>query len=165
MNIGKKDAIKYKIGAWFLLICLIYGSAPAIVSHAEPRVQSYGEELVIVIDPGHGGENLGTIEKGFEEKTMTLVTAQAMYDELMQYDNVTVHMTRTDDRDLDLEERAEFAKTVNADFLFSLHYNASENHTHFGSEIWIPLNPPYNAYGYQFGHVFMSPSAVTSISC
>lgn len=138
------------------LFTLFLGINSTFVSHAEPRVQSYGEELVIVIDPGHGGENLGTIENGFEEKTMTLITAQAMYEELIKYDNVTVHMTRTDDRDLSLKERAEFAASVGADFLFSLHYNASANHTHFGSEIWISLQPPYNAYGYQFGYCFMS---------
>lgn len=156
MNVRKKIILGCKIWSHFLVLGLICSVLPSFVSHAEPRVQSYGEELVIVIDPGHGGENLGTIQNGFEEKTMTLVTAQAMYDELIQYDDITVYMTRTDDRDLDLEERAEFAKNVNADFLFSLHYNASENHTHFGTEIWIPLNAPYNAYGYQFGHVFMS---------
>lgn len=138
------------------LFILILGINSTLISHAQPRVQSYGDELVIVIDPGHGGENLGTIENGFEEKTMTLITAQAMYEELIKYDNVTVHMTRTDDRDLTLKERAEFAASVNADFLFSLHYNASANHTHFGSEIWISLQPPYNAYGYQFGYCFMS---------
>lgn len=138
------------------LFIMIYSSNMALIVHAEPRVQNYGEELVIVIDPGHGGTNLGTTQNGFEEKTMTLVTAQAMYDELIQYDNVTVYMTRTDDRDMDLKERAEFAASVNADFLFSLHYNASANHTHFGSEIWISAFAPYNAYGYQFGYQYLS---------
>lgn len=138
------------------LLVFMVGCNYSLISHAAPRVQDYGEELVIVIDPGHGGENLGTIENGFEEKTMTLVTAQSMYDELTKYDNVTVYMTRTDDRDLTLEERAQFAASVEADFLFSLHYNASENHTHFGSEIWISTQLPYNAYGYQFGYAFMT---------
>ncbi|MDE6517292.1 MAG: N-acetylmuramoyl-L-alanine amidase, partial [Acetatifactor sp.] len=40
---------------------------------------------------------------------------------------------------------------VEADFLFSIHYNASEEHELFGSEVWVPLEAPYNAYGYQFG--------------
>ena len=137
------------------MICFMLILSTPIISHAEPRVQSTGDDLVIVIDPGHGGENQGTIQNGFEEKQMTLVTAQAMYNELIQYDNVTVYMTRNDDRDLSLKERAEFAASVNADFLFSLHYNASENHTHFGSEIWISCMPPYHAYGYQFGYAFM----------
>lgn len=138
------------------MILLCGGLNISFVSHGAPLVQSYGDELVIVIDPGHGGKNLGTTQNGFEEKTMTLATARAMYDELTQFDNVTVYMTRNEDKDLSLAERAAFAASVDADFLFSLHYNASENHTHFGSEIWIPYDPPYNAYGYQFGYQFLA---------
>lgn len=108
-------------------------------------------DIVVVIDPGHGGDNEGTKENGFCEKEMTLVTAQALCDRLSQYDGVQVYMTRTDDTKLSLQERAEYAKSVGADFLFSIHYNASENHELFGSEVWVPLEAPYNAYGYQFG--------------
>lgn len=118
---------------------------------AAPRVQPLNDKVVIVIDPGHGGENEGTIENGFQEKSMTLKTAQAMYDELCLYDNVEVYMTRTEDIDLTLKARAELAAAVNADFLFSIHYNASVNHNLFGTEVWISAEPPYNAYGYQFG--------------
>lgn len=121
-------------------------------SQAASRVQPTGDTIVIVIDPGHGGENEGTIENGFQEKSMTLITAMAMYEELCQYDNVEVYLTRTEDRDLILKERAEFAASVNADFLFSIHYNASVDHDLFGSEVWISAAPPYNAYGYQFGY-------------
>lgn len=56
-----------------------------------------------------------------------------------------------EDTKLSLAERAAFAKAVEADFLFSIHYNASEEHELFGSEVWVPLEAPYNAYGYQFG--------------
>lgn len=133
-------------------ICL-WGSA--LEAQAAPRLQATGEELVVVIDPGHGGANEGTTENGFLEKEMTLVTAQAMYEELIQYDNITVYMTRTEDVDLSLKQRAEFAASVDADFLFSLHYNASLNHTLYGTEIWIPSQPPFNAYGYQFGTVYL----------
>lgn len=141
------------------LICLLPMSA-----QAAPRVQETGEKIVIVIDPGHGGENRGTIENGFEEKTMTLTTALAMYDELSLYDDVEVFLTRMDDRDLSLKERAEYAADVNADFMFSLHFNASLNHTLFGSEVWVPSAPPYNAYAYQFGYVQMNAMRDMGIS-
>lgn len=133
------------------VLCIFLTALPVTVLAAD-RVQPTDETIVIVIDPGHGGENEGTIENGFLEKAMTLVTAQAMYDELCQYDNVEVYMTRTEDVDLTLKERAEFAASVNADFLFSIHYNASVDHDLFGSEVWISATPPYNAYGYQFGY-------------
>lgn len=108
-------------------------------------------DIIVVIDPGHGGDNEGTKENGFCEKEMTLTTALALYDRLSQYDGVTVYLTRTDDTKSSLAQRAEFARSVDADFLFSIHYNASENHELFGSEVWVPLTAPYNAYGYQFG--------------
>ncbi len=142
---------------WFLTALIMLTSLPLTVQ-AAPRLQSTrGEKPVIVIDPGHGGENLGTTENGHEEKSMTMITARAMYEELLLYDNVEVYFTRTDDIDLDLGERAEFAASVNADFLFSIHYNASENHELFGAEIWISAFPPYNSYGYQFGCEFLAP--------
>lgn len=123
---------------------------------AAPRLQETGEKTVIVIDPGHGGENRGTIENGHEEKFMTMTTALAMYEELLLYDDVEVYLTHTEDVDMSLKERAAFAQSVNADFLFSIHYNASENHEFFGSEVWVSSVSPYNGYGYQFGYEFLS---------
>lgn len=125
-------------------------------TYAQERLQEIKERPVIVIDPGHGGENQGTLEGKLDEKYMTLTTALAMYEELCLYDNVDVYLTRTKDTDLTLKERAEFAKSVNADFLFSVHYNASVNHDLFGSEIWIPSAAPFNNYGYQFGYEFLT---------
>lgn len=128
---------------------------PAHVT-AAPRIQDAGEKLVIVIDPGHGGENLGTTENNHMEKNMTMVTALAMYEELLQYENVEVYLTRTEDVDMSLKERALFARSVDADFMFSIHYNASENHELYGAEVWVPLEPPFNGYGYQFGHTLLT---------
>ncbi len=135
-----------------IVLIMLAGLVPKLSVSAAPRVQSLNEKVVIVIDPGHGGNNEGTIENGFLEKSMTMTTAQAMYDELSLYDNVEVYMTRTEDVTLSLEARAEYAAALNADFLFSIHYNASVNHNLFGSEVWVSLKPPYNAYGYQFGY-------------
>lgn len=136
------------------LLCFVF-LMEKLPSQAAYRVQPTDDDLVIVIDPGHGGENLGTIENGFEEKRMTMLTAQAMYDELTLYDDVTVYMTHTEDVDMSLKERAEFAASLEADFLFSIHYNASVHHDLFGSEIWISSVAPYNSYGYQFGYLFL----------
>ncbi len=111
----------------------------------------------IVIDPGHGGENLGTISnENFTEKDITFLTAQTIYEELSKYEELEVYMTRTEDVDLSLKERAAFAEEVDADMIFSIHYNASESHLMFGSEIWVPLDAPGNATGYRFGEIFLT---------
>lgn len=49
-------------------------------AEAADRLQDTGDRLVIVIDPGHGGNNRGTLENNHEEKFMTMITARAMYD-------------------------------------------------------------------------------------
>lgn len=148
----KDSIIRAGKTAFRLFVALLLGLLlPGMEAAAAQRAQDTGDDIVIVIDSGHGGENEGTIENGFQEKSMTMRTAQILYDTLSRYDNCTVYMTRTADVDLTLKERAEFAKSVNADFLFSIHYNASLKHNLFGSEVWISAQPPFNAWGYQFG--------------
>ncbi len=115
------------------------------------------EPVVVVIDPGHGGENLGAEYENYVEKEMTMIVARAMKEELEKYDGIQVYMTRYGDIDTDmsLEERSEFAKSVNADFLFCLHFNMSEQHTLFGAECWISAFGEQYSKGYGFASVEM----------
>ncbi len=113
----------------------------------------------VVIDPGHGGNNSGANGYGPVEKDINLVTAMAMYQVLAQFDNVRVYMTRTTDASISLDERAAFAKSVGADFLFSLHYNATVDHNSFGSEVLISRVQPYHAMGFQFGMIELNELA------
>ena len=89
------------------------------------------ENYVVVIDPGHGGENLGAEYETFVEKEMTLKLARAMYERLSGFDGIEVYMTRTEDQDLTLKERVEIAEELDADFFFCLHFNMSVNHDFF----------------------------------
>ena len=111
------------------------------------------KEIVIVIDPGHGGENLGGQYEDYTEKELTLVTANAMKEELEKYEGITVYMTRTGDQELSLDERCAFAESVDADFLFCLHYNLSEYHTLFGAECWVSAFGENYSKGYSFASV------------
>lgn len=111
--------------------------------------------VVIVIDPGHGGENLGTEYLPIPEKLYTMQAALYMKEELETYQNVEVYLTHTEDIDMDLTQRAEFAKNVNADFLFSLHFNMSLSHELYGSEIWIPSTGTLYSRGYSAGNEFL----------
>lgn len=114
-----------------------------------------GDNLVIVLDPGHGGENEGLKHRGLIEKDMNLVTANAMRDELMQYENVEVYITNPEKADMSLKERAQYADSVGADILISLHFNMSETHRMFGSEVWIPSVGLGNSRMHSLGDVFM----------
>lgn len=143
---------------FFLLLIplLISCSLCSFQVNAATRLQQWKNEIpVIVIDPGHGGDNEGTTENNHLEKDMTLLTALSMYEELSKYDELKVYLTRSDDVDMSLKERARFASDVNADFLISLHYNASVEHDLFGAEVWIPYEYPFNNYSYQLAYEFL----------
>ena len=120
-----------------------------------PMAVQAEETAIVVIDAGHGGENLGAQYNGYTEKEINMLVAQAMYDELSQYEGVKVYMTREGDTDLSLAERAEYAAGVNADLLICLHFNMSEYHTLFGSEVWISAFGENYQEGYAFGEAVL----------
>ena len=100
------------------------------------------DKVTVEIDPGHGGSGEDDAENGAKyaddlaEKDVNLVTSLALCDELQKYYNVEVYLTRDDDRKISLEDRARFAKSVDADVMVCCHYNASETHLFYGAEIF-----------------------------
>jgi N-acetylmuramoyl-L-alanine amidase len=78
----------------------------------------------IVLDAGHGGKDPGAVANGMQEKDLTLAIVKHIGRMLSEYENVEVHYTRTDDRFLELEERAAIANKLNADYFVSVHINS-----------------------------------------
>lgn len=76
----------------------------------------------VVLDPGHGGEDHGTINGRLSEKELTLDIARRLAN-LLENRGFTVSMTRDRDRDLELRERRDFANRVEADIFVSIHIN------------------------------------------
>lgn len=100
------------------------------------------KKLIVVIDPGHGGSDMGAITKGILEKKLNYHVATSMQRELMKYENVEVYLTREKDTDISLKDRAVFAKDKQADILISLHFNASESHSLSGAETYVSSKEP-----------------------
>ena len=61
------------------------------------------DNIVVVIDPGHGGSNLGAEIDGRIEKDMNLKVAKAMYKHLSLYEGVDVYLTHEEDEGLTLK--------------------------------------------------------------
>lgn len=80
---------------------------------------------VIVIDAGHGGQDTGTQNKPnkFDEKVFTLDVANRLRS-LLAKQGYKVVMTRTDDRFISLQQRADLANKAGADLFISIHFNA-----------------------------------------
>ncbi len=139
----------------FLLVFILSFSVALGIDYIPAEAANNGK-YVIVIDPGHGGtgdRNLGAQYNGFSEKELTLQLANVLKAELDKYDNVTVYLTRTKDEVMTLEQRAEFAKNVGADFVFSIHFNASPENNLYGSEVWTSAFGTYYQKGQTFGRL------------
>ena len=103
--------------------------------------------LVVVLDPGHGGKDPGAKGvNGVYESHLTLKIAQYCKAELEQYSGVTVYMTRTDDSypggtggaSEDLDNRVAYAKSVGANVLVSIHLNSTGTGSAYGAEVFFP---------------------------
>lgn len=82
------------------------------------------ERIVVVIDPGHGGRDPGAVGiGGLQEKDVIFPIAQEVAN-LLEQQGVQVIMTRTDDREIDLEPRVQLAERANASLFVSIHANA-----------------------------------------
>lgn len=81
-------------------------------------------QLVIVIDPGHGGPDPGAVGIGGLREKDVVLPLSLQVAQLLQQQGIYVVMTRQDDRDLDLEPRVQIAERANADLFVSIHANA-----------------------------------------
>lgn len=123
---------------------------PQTNSRMKRSITTYSESnpLVICIDPGHGGSESGTVVvDGSLEKNMNLKIAMYLKEELEQYNNVKVVMTRTSDVYVSLQDRAKIAANAGATALVSIHINATGWGTQSsisGAEVYYP-HANYNA--------------------
>jgi len=85
-----------------------------------PNRQGLG---VIVVDPGHGGPDVGATRNGIYEKDITLEISKYLGGILQQM-GYSVIYTRTSDIDLDLEPRVQIAENARADAFVSVHVNS-----------------------------------------
>jgi N-acetylmuramoyl-L-alanine amidase len=80
------------------------------------------KKLVLVVDAGHGGEDAGCRSGSLIEKELNLKMAKRI-EKLAPAYNIEVHLTRSSDEFLSLEERVAFSNRLQPDDLLSLHVN------------------------------------------
>ena len=104
--------------------------APApTVSGSRTLTRALGLKIArIVIDPGHGGHDTGTIgPTGLREKDLVLDVGKRLKTLLEEKTGAEVIMTRSDDTYIPLEERTAIANEKGADLFISIHANASRD--------------------------------------
>ena len=91
----------------------------------------------IVIDPGHGGEELGAQgPRGALEKEIALAVSRRLRTLIESRLGMRVFLTREDDRTISHDDRSAFANNHQADLFLSIHANAAVRPNIKGAEVY-----------------------------
>lgn len=94
----------------------------------------------VVIDPGHGGKDAGAVsrDKKTAEKTLVLDISKTLADKIRAaYPDVKVILTRSDDRYVTLNDRADIANKADANLFISVHINSIEKTSPNGFSVHV----------------------------
>lgn len=126
---------------WTLLLALGVGAMPPV---RDPWIGTFPKPVQLthvqklILDPGHGGENLGALGAlGVREKALTLDVARHIAAFVRARSNVQVVLTREKDVAIDLRERPRRANEQKGDALISIHANAHETPDAQGMEVFF----------------------------
>ena len=96
----------------------------------------------IVIDPGHGGKDIGTQNTSLRVKEKDLALKMALkLEKKLKKEGFMVTLTRRGDTTVSLSKRSEFSNKAKADLFISLHLNYAEAKQAKGIETFIFTNP------------------------
>ncbi|WP_448580044.1 N-acetylmuramoyl-L-alanine amidase [Thermaurantiacus sp.] len=113
------------------------GRRPTPAMVPPEQVRRARTKPVVVLDPGHGGRDVGAIGvNGQLEKDVTLAIARAAARILERGGKVEVRLTRTDDRYLTLGERVQLARGWNAALFISIHADSAPNVQARGASVY-----------------------------
>ncbi len=113
---------------------------------APPAVRKENAVRVVVLDPGHGGDDWGAKgPRNVKEKEVVLQIAKRLKKILEKEQKLKVILTRDDDTYLDLFSRTKIANDSNADLFVSIHANAARSRKVYGIETWY-LNNSSDSY-------------------
>lgn len=93
---------------------------------------------IVVLDPGHGGSAPGAIYSNTKEKNYNYKILYEIGKDFFNTDpsQLKVYYTRETDVDVSLANRAAFAKSIGADLFVSLHMNANNKSSIYGTEVY-----------------------------
>lgn len=97
---------------------------------------------LVVIDPGHGGNNPGAVYQGRQEKDDALALSLAV-GRILEQNGVNVYFTRTDDVYESPAQKAMEANAVGGDYFVSIHRNSGTYPNQFTGVVTLV----YSSYG------------------
>lgn len=117
------------------------GIAAAAVPAAKPQAPADRahpkRDIIVVVDPGHGGKDPGAVgARGEREKDVVLSIAQLLAKRLKREKGFDVKLVRNDDFFVPLRKRVEIARKHKADMFISVHADAAPRLTASGASVF-----------------------------
>ena len=137
MKINMSFNIKKQNYAVIISVILVFVSfLVAVKLLADTAERHYDNELIVCLDAGHGGEDVGAVSADGKryEKDDNLALTLKVRDELEKLGIKTV-LTREDDETVSLRDRCRIANKKRSDLFVAIHRNSSASGT--GMEAWI----------------------------
>jgi N-acetylmuramoyl-L-alanine amidase len=100
---------------------MAYGVKQSFKDVLFAKGQDKDAQILIVLDPGHGGADPGAVVGGVKEEELMLLIALELKEALLRTQGIEVVLTRTDDTYPTLAERLRFTNLKKADLFVSLH--------------------------------------------
>lgn len=117
-----KKLLSLMAGAVLVSCATMY--AEQVPASSRGKVQGK-HEFTVVIDAGHGGNDVGAVDNGIREKDVNLGVAKKLAEMLAKKrKDVKVVMTRDKDEFISLQERANIANRNHGDLFISIHTNS-----------------------------------------
>ncbi|NVZ18989.1 N-acetylmuramoyl-L-alanine amidase [Pseudomonas costantinii] len=111
--------------------------APLVASAAPVDKAHPKRDIIVVVDPGHGGKDPGAIgSKGQREKDVVLSIAQLLAKRLKREKGFDVKLVRNDDFFVPLRKRVDIARQHKADMFISVHADAAPRLTASGASVY-----------------------------
>ena len=101
-------------------------------------VIKHRRKVVVVIDPGHGGKDVGAVGRnGTYEKDVVLAISKYLKAQIDEQPGMRALLTRSDDRFIPLRKRMASARAKGADVFVSVHADAFKDARAHGSSVYI----------------------------
>ncbi|WP_313052487.1 N-acetylmuramoyl-L-alanine amidase AmiB [Atlantibacter hermannii] len=105
-----------------------------------------GDQIVVAIDAGHGGQDPGAIGPGgVKEKNVTIAIARKLRGLLNDDPMFKGVLTRDGDYFISVMGRSDVARKQNANVLVSIHADAAPNRDATGASVWVLSNRRANS--------------------
>lgn len=116
--------------------------SPTPIKTSQQERSLRNKDVVIAIDPGHGGKDPGAVgRKGTREKDVTLAVAKRLKKIINQTQGFKAVLTREADRFVVLRKRVDKARKHQADLFVSLHADAFKSPRVEGASVYaLSLN-------------------------